>query len=927
MRELGSVSPGEFLRSHLPPLFAAAVAIALLIITPFWARDWYRTPFLGIGLEHFNVINHLQGEGWGGHARGLTYPQRLVALDDTPVLTAQDTQRVMKARGFQRELATIERLDGTRYTVPIVPIRVPFMDLLSLFIVPWSVGAAFIAIGLWTYTSRPFQWESRALLLFVSGAAVMLATFLDVNSTHHATLWFSLGVLVAAGGLVYLALVFPVPVSWVLRRPSLRYLPWLMLVPFVPPSFLAIYRPPDPFFLLHVWQADYVLVVFGFVLFIAMLISRLSSTCPKLTRQQSRVILFGAFVGFTPVLSFFVRIILDIGPPFRAWVYFPPLILFPLAVTYAILRFRLLDIDALLARAITYAVLTFLVVGVFFGLSASLSLLMKQIIPSTDPRLVAIYLLFLVMGLVPLRDRIQRWVDLAFYRAPADHRAALERLSHSLLVTPNLSRTMRLIEEQLQRALGPGKFLAYLYSDDYNEYYPHATQENSAPPYPVDDPLIALLQDRDDPVWFPPDGTLPDGLRPGVDDYSRLLGYAFVPLHYERKLIGFLALGPRRSGDLYRSDDLEFLAAVGAQSTLALENARLFTNQGRILDETREMKNLMDDIFASMASGVITTDLQRRVTLFNRAAEQVFRIAGREAIGRPVSELTPCLGGELDRVAAILLEGEIAAINRELCCDMPDGRQVSLRVGFAPLRDARLETKGVAIVFEDVSERRRLEAEQERIRQTFGRVVAPRVRDRLLADGRNLKLDGITQTVSIVFADLTGFSTYSELHAPDVVFPRLNSYLSLAANAILEQEGTLDKFMGDAAMAIWNAPDAQPDHAWRAVRAAHEIVQRSRAANREARGSAHKMVFRIGISTGSAMVGNVGTDELFNYTAIGDAVNIAQRLQTHADAGEVLLEHNTYEAVAERVVVEPLRPLTVKGREQPVQVYRLKGLK
>ena len=105
-----------------------------------------------------------------------------------------------------------------------------------------------------------------------------------------------------------------------------------------------------------------------------------------------------------------------------------------------------------------------------------------------------------------------------------------------------------------------------------------------------------------------------------------------MPLDYEDKLIGFMLLGPRRSGDLYTKDDLDFLGAVAAQSTLALENARLFVNLRRTLDQTLEMKSLMDDIFASIATGVITTDLKQRVTLFNRAAERIGGITGLPVI-------------------------------------------------------------------------------------------------------------------------------------------------------------------------------------------------------------------------------------------------------------------------------------------------------
>jgi PAS domain S-box-containing protein len=340
-----------------------------------------------------------------------------------------------------------------------------------------------------------------------------------------------------------------------------------------------------------------------------------------------------------------------------------------------------------------------------------------------------------------------------------------------------------------------------------------------------------------------------------------------------------------------------------------------------------EMKNLMSDIFASISSGVITTDLDRKVTLFNHAAEQILGLESWQVMGRRLSRVVPGVGIDLDDVTASTLQDGAVILGTELMRQIPKRGDVVLRLSCAPLRDAHRGTKGATLVFEDLTERRNLEAEQERIRQTFGRVVAPRVRDRLLADPSNLRLDGTKQMVTTMFADVNGFTSFSEQHPPETVFKVLNAYLALAAQAILEEEGTLDKFMGDAVLAIWNSPDRQKDHALRAVRAAVSIMRRALAAHTLFADPKEHLVFRIGISTGQAMVGNVGTSDLFNYTAIGDAVNLAQRLQMAAKPRQILLYKDTYEIVEKQVIATPLKPLIVKGREQSAEVYELKGLK
>jgi len=229
-------------------------------------------------------------------------------------------------------------------------------------------------------------------------------------------------------------------------------------------------------------------------------------------------------------------------------------------------------------------------------------------------------------------------------------------------------------------------------------------------------------------------------------------------------------------------------------------------------------------------------------------------------------------------------------------------------------------------VIDDLTEQRQLEAEQEHIRQTFGRVVAPRVRDRLLSDPRSLRLDGLRQQVAVIFADIHGFTPLSERSQPEDLFEVLNSYLSLAARAILEEEGTLDKFMGDAVMALWNAPDAQPDFAIRAARAALAI-NRVVAEFRQTLPPDKHLQFSIGITCGEAMVGNVGTSELFNYTAIGDTVNLAQRLESIAQPEQILLSQMAYQMVADVVDARQLPPVKVKGREKEEIVYELMGMK
>jgi PAS domain S-box-containing protein len=920
-------SKGEWF-THFLTLGLAVMALGMLVLAPFWAADWYRTPFLGMVLEPNNVVSQIKESSWPARNQGVVFADRLLALNGQPISGSETVIKFMQQNGMKPVRVSFSHRAGGTFDLTITPlVHPPFPDLFTYFIVPYVVGLSFLAIGLWTYTLRRDLRASRALLVFTSGLSMMTAGFLDMDTTRHAVLFWALSLGVGAAGLAHLALVFPQPVHFVLRWPRLRFIFWGIFLLLAVPTTLAILRPADPYFYITTWQWGYLFITLAVTFFLGLLFYRFFASDLPFVRQQSRIIIFGAIIAFMPALFYLAPLAFGIFTPFYAWLIFPALIVFPLSITYAIIRYRLLDVDRFFSRTLTYVVTVGAALAAFYGLLALFSIFLQEAFRASDPLIIASYLLLLVIGFNPLRTLIQRVIDRLFYRSPADYRRALSSLSHSLVITPDLAQTLRTLENQITQAIAPEKFLIYLYNDELGQYLPHATREDSAPPYEVEDPLVNLLATSRSPIWLPPNGPLPHPLQTGPDVYRRFLGFTFVPLLYEDKLNGFMALGPRRSGDLYTHDDLDFLAAVAAQSTLALENARLFSNLRRTLDQTLEMKNLMDDIFSSVAAGIITTDLKRRITLWNRAAENILGVPMQSAIGHPLANALPGLGDDLAKAAEKTLTRGESTLSTELSHNVPARGDLVLRLSVSPLRDAYLDTKGATFVFEDLTEQRKLELERERIRQTFGRVVAPRVRDRLLANPDNLQLDGAQQMVTILFADLGGFTTFSEKQAPEQVFSILNQYLSLAAQAILEQEGTLDKFMGDAVMALWNSPDLQPDHALRAVRAAQKIIERTAALHRGFSDPAHHMFFRIGITTGSVMVGNVGTDELFNYTAIGDTVNLAFRLQSSARSGQIILEKSTYDIVADHVVATPLDPITVRGRLQPAMIYELKGLK
>src|SRR5205823_156570 len=259
---------------------------------------------------------------------------------------------------------------------------------------------------------------------------------------------------------------------------------------------------------------------------------------------------------------------------------------------------------------------------------------------------------------------------------------------------------------------------------------------------------------------------------------------------------------------------------------------------------------------------------------------------------------------------------------------LPHRGRTLLSAKVLPLADASQQAVGRVLVVEAITQarlldeaRQREETEKERIKGMFGRYLAPSVVEQLINDPGSVQLGGVRCEVSVLFADIRGFTGISERFEPEEVVSILNSYLSCATEVILGAGGTLDKFLGDGVMAFFNAPLPQEGHVLSAVRAALEMQTRIREL--AAGPSGGRVGCGVGINTGEAIVGNIGTAEVMNYTIIGDVVNVAARLQAEARAGEVLLSDVAYQHIAGAVEVEELGSIHVKGRAQPVVIYKV----
>jgi len=501
-----------------------------------------------------------------------------------------------------------------------------------------------------------------------------------------------------------------------------------------------------------------------------------------------------------------------------------------------------------------------------------------------------------------------------------DELAALYEIGHAIGSSLDLTEVLNEVMDQIIRLTGAERSFLMLVDPDTGELEFRAARNMdretiASSSFEISRSIVNQVATTGQPIV-----TTNAQMDPRFKAQESVIGYNLrsilcVPLRYRGEVTGVIYADNRILTALFSDQDRDLLTAFAVQAAAAIENARLF-------ESVSNAKALMDNIFASITSGVITTDIEEQITLFNRAAERVLRRPATTVIGTRFTDALPTLESELRSLVDEVKTSGMPVVELEKELSLPDQEKVILRTSVSPLKDGDDETQGIAIVVDDLTERRRLEARY----QMFQRFLPPAVIERLPPDPQELKLGGQRQEVTSLFADIRGFTDFSSQHDPEALVEVLNQYLDIGARAVLAEEGTLDKILGDCVVAIFNAPLRQTDHVLRAVRAALEI-QAGVARLHERIPRIYWLDYGVGINVGDVVVGIIGTEKQVNYTAIGSSVNLASRLQSAAAPGQILISHTAYQRVEKYVEVRQLPPMEVKGFREPITVYELLGLK
>ena len=415
---------------------------------------------------------------------------------------------------------------------------------------------------------------------------------------------------------------------------------------------------------------------------------------------------------------------------------------------------------------------------------------------------------------------------------------------------------------------------------------------------------------------------LADGMQSGIA----------LPLYTATSKIGVLVLNALQP-DFYGHQRFSFLDSFTQLAGGLLHNARLFQELKEYLAKIEALERYQQNIFASMTNLLVTTDAKGKLRYFNEAAGERFRLA-EEDIG---SSLRGIWRTAIDPK---IMRGIDSARNRSREMLGAEGifkigdAEIDFALNASPLKGAE-DDEGVTLVFTDQSREKELQGQvevvvEERrvIKDMFGRYLSKDIVQLLIDQPELIKPGGETKIATVLFADIRGYTSFSEGREPAEIITILNEYFTEAVEIIIDTGGYIDKFIGDAIMAAWGVPLATDDEeAIRAVGAAVSIQKLIASQKRKFfQGNAKHLRVGIGLHTGPLVAGNLGSAQRMDYTVIGDTVNVAARLEGIAKAGEVIITEETRSLLGDRFVLDARKPVQVKGKTEPIRIFAVTDL-
>ena len=381
----------------------------------------------------------------------------------------------------------------------------------------------------------------------------------------------------------------------------------------------------------------------------------------------------------------------------------------------------------------------------------------------------------------------------------------------------------------------------------------------------------------------------------------------------------------------YQAKRFHFLDSLSRLAGGLLENALMAQEVKKQLQTVESLERYQGAIFSSMENLLVTTDEAGKIQYWNPRAQEALGLME----GDQGTSFAHRFQSSLDaKVIDGLSKLEKEAFITEGIFRRHEGEDMDYALTATPLRGKRGKKEGTTLVFADQSRERELRnqaqsAVEERriIKDMFGRYLSSELVSTLTENPQQVRLGGDERHATVLFADITGYTAFSEGKDPGYVIEVLNAFFEQAVELVISTGGFIDKFIGDCIMAAWGVPlEKGGEDAVGAVKAALGIHELVRSQSRSFfQGDASALRISAGVASGPLVAGNVGSRRRMEYTVLGDTVNTAARLEGLAQAEDVLITRATRDLLGEGFLIEKREPVRVKGKAQPLEIFNVKG--
>ncbi|RPJ52296.1 MAG: GAF domain-containing protein, partial [Chloroflexi bacterium] len=611
-RPLSTIEGSSWRRSLPQALVLIYLLVGMLtyLAVPFLALSWFRVPFIGAFVEQTMVFNGTGPTGdpaaWSAYNQGLMTDHQLKAINGQPVSSAQQMKSILENFEPGSEvILQIRSVDGSLADYMVRLAKFPYKEQLSFFYIPYLIGLVYLASAVWVFAIRRNHASGRAFAQFTVSIALGIGLIYDLYTTHVLSWLWTIAVALIGGSAVGLVLLYPREDPAVQRRPVLAALGTILAIPLAAYALLRLYDFNDPWAYILAWQLEYAFIGLSFLFILYRSFTRYRRMSWPNDREQVRLIAIAAAVSFFPIAIWLmaVRILefFQISWPFQP-VLLIPLIVFPIMAGYTVQRYRMVQTDIILSVGVRYGFMSVLITVGYALIASGLGLLLGSWIAPDSPLLTGFIFFCLALSLIWFRERSQRVVDALFFRGRRAYQDRLQTFSGELTRVVDLPGILRVLRRYVDESLAPSRLHIYVYdplSDQYVASPDSSGQPTSDLRFPIISGLAIRLSEQRSPLMLYEYDALPPTLEPDRARFVLLGAQAFVPLPGRQRLSGWLALGPRPSGEPYTSMQLNFAEALCDQAAVAIERAQVV---GNMENRVREM-----NVLTRVAQGINIT--------------------------------------------------------------------------------------------------------------------------------------------------------------------------------------------------------------------------------------------------------------------------------------------------------------------------------